>query len=364
MKVVFRVDASFQIGTGHVMRCLTLADALRDIGADCVFISCDYDGNLNEYIRQRHYKVIELFTRDVGGLGYEYGDLDHSSWLVWSQEEDAERSLVIINELSCDILIVDHYALDYRWEQTLRSGCDKVFVIDDLADRIHDCVMLLDQNWFEDHLSERYKDLVPRDTELLLGPKYALLKPEYSCLHEIMPKRDGSVRRLLIFMGGADPGDETSKVVSSLTTLGLENLLIDVILGVNHPNPFNVIQLASRHKNILVHNQQSTLAGWMMRADLMISGGGATSWERMCLGLPAIVISIAVNQTKTNQALMKSGYIDFLGEYKKVSSEMIFNAVQRCIADPNRLKCMSQKAMRLVDGLGAVLVANKLLNLR
>jgi UDP-2,4-diacetamido-2,4,6-trideoxy-beta-L-altropyranose hydrolase len=345
------------------MRCLTLADTLIQTGAECIFLCCSHLGNINDLIRLRGYKVMELACGALEKPARGKGDLAHSSWLKCDQEEDATESLAIINATGCDVVVVDHYALDYRWEKRVHSSCEKIVVVDDLADRSHHCDLLLDQNWFGDEHHLRYGGLVPEGCELLLGPKYALLKPEYATLGDIMPDRDGKIRRLLIFMGGSDPCDETSKVVSSLDLPELKDVLVDVILGVNHPDPLKVLRVACRSSNIAIHRQQNTLAGWMFRADLMIGGGGTTTWERMCLGLPGVVISIADNQTETNRALQSSGYVEFLGDSARVTSNMIAGAIRNCIVNPDRIKDMSVRGMALVDGRGAMLVADKIVEL-
>ncbi len=364
VRVAFRVDASLEIGIGHVVRCLALADALRELGVDCIFLSCSHVGNINSQVRLRQYEVFDLIRGAVKWPGHVRGDLAHSSWLKCPQEMDAQECLGIIKSKRCDVVVVDHYAIDYRWEEDVRQICKKIVVIDDLADRIHHCDMLLDQNWFEGDLRIRYRELVPKECELYLGPKYALLKDEYAILANIMPVRDGKIRRLLVFMGGSDPHDETTKVLGSLDIPELKEVLVDVILGVNHPDPLNVIRLAASRTNICVHQHQRTLAGWMLRADLMISGGGSTTWERMCLGLPSVVISIADNQTKTNRALHTFGYVEFLGESDQVTSSMIAGAIRHCISNPERIKNMSVKGMEMVDGRGAVSVSERIVELR
>lgn len=175
-----------------------------------------------------------------------------------------------------------------------------------------------------------------------------------------MPPRDGEVRRLLVFLGGSDPTNETGKVLDALAQPDLAYLLVDVVIGVNHPDPEDVTRRAAHIKGC-IHSGLPSLAGLMARADLMISAGGSTSWERMCLGLPAIVISIADNQTGTNVAMHEAGYVDFLGA--RVNSEMITHAVRHSLQEPERLKMMSQKSKALVSGTGTDLVCDFVLKL-
>jgi UDP-2,4-diacetamido-2,4,6-trideoxy-beta-L-altropyranose hydrolase len=356
LKIIFRVDASIEIGTGHVMRCLTLANALREKGAECSFVCREHVGNLVQKIRSQGFDAIVLSstkTRKTVESQSDESPVSHARWLGTGWFADAEQTAAVIGATIYDWLIIDHYAIDYRWEAVIRPCVRRIMVIDDLADRRHDCDLLHDQNWFGDGAASRYRGLIPTECTVLLGPAYALLRPEYAMLRALMPPRDGEVRRLLVFLGGSDPTNETGKVMDALAQPDLAHLLVDVVIGVNHPDPEDVARKAAASPGIYVHSGRPSLAGWMARADLMISAGGSTSWERMCLGLPAIVISIADNQTETNIAMQAVGYIDFLGEYARVNSDMIAQAVRHCLQDPERLKMMSRQSQALVHGTGA-----------
>ena len=338
------------------MRCLTLADALRAKGAQCQFICRPHQGNLISTIRTRGYDVSELPPMALGGsLSSEMHmfQLAHAPWLGCDWTQDSEQTLAAVRTIKPDLLVIDHYAIDSRWEEVLRPHVRKLMVIDDLADRRHLCDFLLDQNWFGDDMSRRYQCMVSDHCVSMLGPGYALLKPEYTTLRNLMPPRDGEVRRVLVFMGGSDPTNETGKVIDALAQPGLEHLVVDVVLGVNHPDPRGIASKAEARLATNLHSGLSSLAGWMARADVMISAGGSTSWERMCLGLPAIVISIAENQTATSKAMMEAGYIDFLGDRSDVEVQMIAAAVRRCLADSSRLRRMSRTSQDLVSGSGA-----------
>jgi UDP-2,4-diacetamido-2,4,6-trideoxy-beta-L-altropyranose hydrolase len=360
MNIAFRTDASLKIGSGHVMRCLTLADALKTIGASCRFICREHPGHLLDLIRQRGFEAIGLPSTILDGSkdGAVADDtkLAHAAWLGSDWRNDAVQTLSSLHGELTDWLVVDHYAIDSCWEGALRPACRKLMVIDDLADRAHDCDLLLDQNWFGDETEKRYSNWVTEDCRCLLGPEYALLKPEYDQLRVLMPPRDGIVRRVLVFLGGSDPTNQTKKVLDALMTGGLEHLAVDVVVGVNHPDPEGIsLQVAARPATVLLQDLPS-LAGLMARADLMIGAGGSTTWERMCLGLPTIVISIADNQTATNVALMKAGYIEFVGYMDDVSGETIADAVERCLTNPKILQKQSALGQSLVPGAGTALV--------
>ena len=307
-------------------------------------------------IRQRGFEVTALPAGIKGFQRRPSVDAPlptHADWLACDWLVDAEQALPTVEAMKPDMLVVDHYAIDFRWQNVLRSVVPSIMVIDDLADRRHECDFLLDQNWFGNDMARRYQGLIPDHCVTMLGPGYALLKPEYATLRAQTPPRDGEVRRILVFMGGSDPTNETAKVIEALMHPDLIHLLVDIVVGSNHPDPLGIASKAEVRYGTFVHGGLPSLAGLMMRADLMVGGGGATTWERMCLGLPAVVISIAANQTATNIAMQAAGYIDFLGESAQVRTEMITDAVRRCLLDPGRLSQMSRRCQDLVLGAGA-----------
>lgn len=361
MKVVFRTDASLQIGSGHVIRCLTLADALTSQGAECHFISRAHPGHLLDLTRKRGYTAHSLEMPEQLTQAPTNTTLAHASWLGCDWQTDAAQTGSILANLQADWLVVDHYALDLHWESALKSYSKKLMVIDDLADRAHLCDLLLDQNWFDEITPTRYHKLVPPHCLCYLGPAYALLKPEYAQLRASMPPRDGMVSRVLVFMGGSDPTNQTAQVLTVLIQPNFAHLLVDVVIGQNHPDAEGVAAEIADRPRFTLHQGLPTLAPLMAQADVMIGAGGSTTWERMCLGLPAIVISVAANQTTTNLALMNAGHIDFLGEIKDVKTAKIAEALQRCLDDPGALKTQSGLGQKMVTGDGASMICQQLL---
>ena len=177
--IVFRTDASLAIGTGHVMRCLTLADALRERGARSHFICRTHDGHLIEHIRAHGHQVSALpATASTSMTSNTDNSTAHAHWLGVDWASDALDTLTVLQGLRTDWLVVDHYALDARWEKKLRHGCQRLLVIDDLADRPHDCELLLDQNL--GRLASDYDRSVPVSCTVLAGPQHALLRPEFA----------------------------------------------------------------------------------------------------------------------------------------------------------------------------------------
>lgn len=361
MKIVFRVDASAKIGTGHVMRCLSLARQLRSLGHDCQFISKTHVGNLVQFISEAGFTVHPLVPNNDSWSKF-IDDADgHSHWLGGSLKNDAKQTNAILEKIRPNWLIVDHYALDYKWEKIISNNTRFLMVIDDLADRRHHCDILLDQNWFNTETTSRYNSLVSPSCKLLLGPKYAMISPEYQEKRKLMPKTTGDIRTVLVFLGGSDKHCVTSKVLQALNKPDLEDLRLNIVLGNCYPDPDFILAIADTSPNVKVYPTQPSLLNLMIRSDIMIGGGGMTTWERMCIGLPSIVVSIAENQKQTNKCLAKAGYINYLGDYSTVGKQDITSIILNLQKFPLKLMEQSRKMKALVRGDGISLVCDHLL---
>jgi UDP-2,4-diacetamido-2,4,6-trideoxy-beta-L-altropyranose hydrolase len=344
MNVVFRADASITIGTGHVMRCLTLADALRRRGAQCHFICRRDAGHLLDLIRLRGYAVQALACDENAEI-----DVD------W--RKDAAQTRMISDELHPDWLIVDHYRLGQEWEDEIRSSAQRVFVIDDLG-RPHRCDMLLDQN-FHNPMHGRYRELLSWDTQLLLGPDFALVRPEFAALRPLaLKRRDGSFSRLLISMGGSDPGNETSKVLGGLRVKWESRWTVDIVIGSGNPHAKSVEEACRRLPNAKLHVQTSKMAELMLAADCAINAGGSTTWERCCLGLPALVTVVSDDQAAIAESVAKAGAQILMGWDTDLTTDDYAQAIGALTSQ--QLCEMSAAAAEICDGLGADRVAARL----
>ena len=208
------------------MRCLTLADALKQCGARIRFISRELPVHLRNMLVTKGMELVSLEGNVVGSLPTD--ELVHAHWLGTSQAQDAEATIQALSDQTWDWLIVDHYALDARWESAMRQTTKKIMVIDDIADRKHDCDVLLDQNFYAD-MQTRYVDKVPAHCQLLLGPRYALLRDEFRKLHEQVQPRTGSVKRILVFFGGVDADNYTGLAIDALAGLSDNGLHVDAV---------------------------------------------------------------------------------------------------------------------------------------
>lgn len=369
MRVVFRADTSLEIGTGHVMRCLTLAEALKARGAECHFLCREHPGHLCDAIEARGFLVIRLpmvATESVGAPEHDASELAHAPWLGASWQQDAAACRPLLKQLSPDWLVVDHYALDARWEAAVLSDDrthpdhhpvtrpkTRLLVIDDLADRPHRADLLLDQNL--GRKAHDYDSLVPAHCRVLAGPRHALLRPEFAALREfsLARRRHGSLKRLLITLGGVDKDNATGRVLEALKACDLpEDLEITVVMGATAPWQDAVrTQAAELPWPTEVVVNVSDMGRRMAEADLAIGAAGSTSWERCCLGLPTLMLVLAENQRPIAQALAKAGAAICLGSPAELDGLLRHLAALQA---PGALQTMSNASARVTAGEGVM----------
>ncbi len=352
MRVVFRTDSSSAIGCGHVMRCLTLAHALRDRDASISFVCRDLPGHLNALIESSGYPV-EVLPPDYDPVI----TVDHPPGhavrpdIHWEYDARYTRE-ALADDDAIDWLVVDHYGLDERWQQAMRSCAMHIMVIDDLADRLHDCDLLLDQNYYED-LEFRYDRLVPDHCQRLLGPGYALLRPEFSEARETLRHRDGAINRILICMGGADPQNVTESAVEAIRMIHRPEITVDVVIGAANPHAERLKTVCRLMSNCTYRYRVENMAALMAAADLAIGAPGSSTWERCCLGLPTIFIASARNEVAIARAAEWIGIGSYLGLHYDVTPSKIANEIRTLLGNPLTLNAWSEQAMSLVDGTGA-----------
>lgn len=359
MNIVFRADASIQIGTGHIMRCLTLADALKARGARCHFISREHPGNLNALVLQRGHSLSHLPLASERHIAHDGGPA-HAGWLGSSWQTDASLTAAQLEVIQPDWLIVDHYALDHRWERRLAASCRQIMVIDDLADRQHDCDLLLDQSLgrqFQD-----YSGKVSTDCQWLLGPQFALLRPEFADLRAISldRRKDAETRNLLISMGGGDQFNATARVMHRLRSMLNDRWNLQVVMGANAPEVSEVQTLAlAMPCSTVVQVNVPHMADLMAEADIAIGAAGSTSWERCCLGLPTIMLILADNQLGIASQLRKIGAAALITSINEIEEQLPITLEQ--LSDKAQLRKMSSAAEGVTDGMGATRVASMLM---
>jgi UDP-2,4-diacetamido-2,4,6-trideoxy-beta-L-altropyranose hydrolase len=353
MQITFRVDASATIGTGHVMRCLTLADELSSRGAQCTFISRHLPAFLQELVESRQHTV-----RRIGdGIAPERIDeLAYAHFLGTSQSQDAKQTLAIPKELRSDWLIIDHYAIDRRWESQMRSNAKKILVIDDLADRDHDCDLLVDQNLYAD-MWTRYRHRLPSAAKVLLGIQYAILRPEFRNARKHATIRKGRAQRLFVFFGGMDSANYTLPVLQAIARLKIK-IEINAVIGAEHP-ALKEIQTLCQEQGYHCHVQTQRMAELLLQADIAIGAGGSTSWERGCLGLPTLAFIVAPNQ----EALTLQA--DHLGLLQAATSDIrdadaLSKEMQDFLDADEARERMSKACLDTIDAQGAQRIVDQM----
>ena len=326
---IFRADASSAIGTGHVIRSRTLARALTDRGWSTVLASRELPDALVETWPGGEAAIVRL---------PEAGPFEHEPALIAPRLD--QRAALVVG---------DRYGLATDWVDAVRraEAGAVVMAIDDLADRPLGADIVLNQNLGVGEGA--YAALVPRSTRVLLGPEFALVRPEFAALRDRGRVRDGRVERLLVFMSGADRWDVTSRATAALAALGRP---FDVVVGASyeHLDPLRRRLLSMTHASL--HVNTDAIAELMDGADLAVGAPSSASWERCALGLPTVLVTLADNQVSVGEELHRLGAGLGLGWHDTVAAADIEAAVAGLCADPTRVAGMARAAAAVTDGRG------------
>jgi UDP-2,4-diacetamido-2,4,6-trideoxy-beta-L-altropyranose hydrolase len=343
LQIAFRADSSLHVGYGHVMRCLSLADFLAARRARCAFLCRPAPGDLVDEIKRRGHTVIRMPST--------------SDEPTMSESDDARYTSKGLLERAVDWLVVDHYGLGIEWEQAVAPSARNLLVIDDIG-RDHDCSLLLDQN-FRNPMHERYRRTLP-EAKLIMGPKYALLRADFAaCRASALERRTGTLDRILVSMGGSDPSNATAKALIGLESAWQKRWQVDVVIGAGNPHRALIESICSQLPAASLYVQTANMAQLMTAADCAIGAGGSTTWERCCLGLPAIVSTLSSDQISIAAAVARAGAQSLVGRDQDVSVGDYSREV--AALSSARLLAMSASAAKICDGLGARRVAEQLL---
>ncbi len=357
MNVVFRCDSAPFIGAGHVLRCLSLALYLTSKGCTCMFICRIFESNLIQLIRKHGFSVHELpyFSSTI----IEYSD--RSSWLGSDCMTDASQTIDILKDIKCDYLVVDHYGIDFNWENLVTSYTKYLVVIDDLANRIHKCDALIDPNYYHD-MNSRYDKLVPPSTLLCLGPAYALVRPQFKFLRSRSLSRrekSSSLTNILVSLGGSDPDNLTQEILSSLPNAWSNSCNINVVIGSLYPHLSSLRRHLVDFSYIKLFRQTEKMHSLMYYADLAITAGGSITWEKFTLGLPSIAIPSDIYETDLSLELSKVG-----AQISLVPSVSNFRDIlcsQLNQLSPKNTRQMSRISASLCNGNGVAAVYDKII---
>ena len=360
MNIAFRVDSSIQIGIGHVIRCLSLADQIKNKASNILFVTSSLDGSIEQFISEKGYKVI-LLPSNYEKNSFQSNEFEEFDWL-----QDSKTTKEAIEDKKLDWLIIDHYGIDYRWHKIIAKSTKKIMVIDDLANRKLHCDVLLDQTY--GRMLEDYNQFVDKETEMLLGANYALLRPEFSNLR--IPalnkrKKIESISNVLISIGGMDYKNITQKVLDVfLLVEWKKNIEVNIVLNSQAPNRKSIKSflknIKSNHKFNLLINPDN-MADLMFEADLAVGSSGTSTWERCTMGLPTIAICVADNQKFISKKLHKDGVHIALSLSDDEEIPYLFSELCRVNEHPEHLKDLSNKSLKICQAKGAILVALKIL---
>jgi UDP-2,4-diacetamido-2,4,6-trideoxy-beta-L-altropyranose hydrolase len=355
-QIVYRADAGLGIGTGHVMRCLTLADALQAHDVTCVFVTRLNPGHIVPSIIAQGHEIVALPARSGVPYGPHPAPPSHAHWLGADWRDDARATRECLEKTGAAWLVMDHYALDRRWQEAAMPEGVRLLVIDDLADRPHLANMLLDQNAGRE--AADYGGLVPETCDLRIGPTYALLRPEFQQYRpQALARREALERpeTVLVTLGGIDQENATGAVLDVLADAPeAAHMKINVVMGAAAPHLDAVkAKAAAMTRPVNVAVNVSDMARRMMEADLCIGAAGATAWERCALGLPALQMVLAENQIPAARHMAEKGLAHSLPFPDALDFAM---AVRKGLAQLSQLetyRAMSKRAAALTDGAGS-----------
>jgi UDP-2,4-diacetamido-2,4,6-trideoxy-beta-L-altropyranose hydrolase len=361
---VIRADANKEIGIGHVMRCLALAEWLYAKNVSPLLLTKFSNELIVLKIKQFKGKVTYL-PDSLSQAGDSYL---HSKWLNGSEDDDATLcSAVIEQEIKIKgksplFILIDHYALAAPWEKKLAQYAN-ILVVDDLSDRPHECSWLVDQTFGKTEAD--YVSLVPQKTQLLIGPQYALIRKEFIdatvSLQRAFPKKKIKV---LLTLGGVDKNNDTSKLLSLFDYYKSINnkIVITVITSNSNPNLADLKATISHMNNTSLLVDANNMAELMAEHDICIGAAGSTSWERCVMSLPTLSIVLAENQQTISKNLAEVGAIIDLGLVEDITKEVFFEGVNSLINNKDLYDTISNKSKTLCDGFGCQRIIERVIN--
>ncbi len=355
MRVAFRCDASSEMGIGHLMRCLTLADELRRRGARNLFMIGPNSVNHRALIEAQGFESTILDTASKSAAKPQAGDPPMAPWLPWGWKADAEASKGILAGQKWDWIVADHYAIDHRWHEEMRAPGLRILAIDDTADRDMAVDVLLDHNASAE--PALYLPRLIKTAHLLLGPAYALMRPEIASFRKI-PSSCQLVRRIIVTFGGAASPALYRSVAQALSTLPLRPLEI-ALIGISDAEIRTEIGSMSDGALAisacgLVNDMPSRYAA----ADLCIGAAGVSALERAFIGIPSLTYVTAANQQLAIAALARAGAVVDMGDIKNFSRTGLVDRIVGLTYTPNSLANLAENGQRLVPGGGPERVAD------
>ena len=333
-RIVLRADATLEIGSGHVVRSLTLGRELARRGW-AVSLACrPLPPGLARSVAASGVDVIDL----PGDLAFD--------------DEPAFLGRRLVGPV--DATVVDHYAIGASWQRAAVGWAGVLLAIDDLADRYQAVDLVLNPNLGAS--DARYAGLVPPGSKVLVGPKFALVDPSFA---EARPSSASVERpeRILVFLSGTDPHDVTGLAARAASTLGWP---VDVVVGAAYPHLDRLRAWAAEAPRVSIHVDTWEMARLMAGAGIAVGAAGTASWERCAVGLAAVLVNLAENQVENARLLAAAGAAVDLGDWTSVTEDDVAGALTALANDPGRLRAMSNAAAGICDGRGVARVADAL----
>ncbi|MDN5249892.1 UDP-2,4-diacetamido-2,4,6-trideoxy-beta-L-altropyranose hydrolase [Betaproteobacteria bacterium LSUCC0117] len=352
MIVLLRAAASEKVGNGHLIRCINLAIQLRKLQVSCKFLCYNQETQVKKTLRKSQLEYITLDGEETSFSEAEKNPNGEFKFYDSQAIADFERH---VEKIKPDLLIIDDYNIDITYESIFRPHVGRLMVIDDLANRKHDCDILLDQNLFREQY-ERYQNLIPSHCITLYGPLFALLAEEYSTSRKSAVIRSGAPKNILICFGGHDPYNLSEKILRGLLSISTECLNIHLAISSSNKNISSINAATEGAENVRIHFDLPSLQGLISTADLAFGATGITTWERCCLGLPSAIITFADNHVELAETLHELGFVFLIGHYPSVDDAYLRDRLEYLLHKLDIRTC-SEKCFGLVDGLGAETVA-------
>lgn len=367
MKIFIRADANKIIGSGHIMRCLTLANAIIKYAS-----GNDFDRpNISFVCRHISYSLKELISHygfDIFLLPQTEDEVEsdagfYGKWLGTSQACDANACISLM--YGADFIINDHYALNSIWERAVREKTgSRIISIDDL-NREHDSDILVDTTFGKTRAD--YEEKISDSTLALIGSRFALLRPEFAQRRlknlkrlDALFERNAPVKNLLLSPGGMDKDNASSQILDILNQCHLVPT-VHILLGADAPHLEQVKERASQMKfRTIVHAGISDVASLLSSMDLCVGASGSSTWERCCLGLPTINFTIAANQNFIAKSLSDVGAVQDGGSSCSFSSQNMSRSIDALLNSNEDRHALSLAAREVCDGLGATRVVRKI----
>jgi UDP-2,4-diacetamido-2,4,6-trideoxy-beta-L-altropyranose hydrolase len=335
MNLLFRTDASVAIGTGHAMRCLALAQAWQDAGAQAVFALAESTASIDERLRSETFEVLPVSCVD-------------------GTREDANQTIALAQAQRAEWIVVDGYQFDAEYQRALNDAGLKILFLDDYGHATHySADLVLNQNVCANEALYADRESY---TQLLLGPRYCLLRREFAVWHDWKREVSPACHRLLIMMGGSDPENLTARVITAIERAkheGPDALDVTVVVGGSNPHSSGLQSLAARsQQKISVRRDVSNMGELMAAADIAVSAAGSTCWELCLLALPALLIDVAPNQTALAEDLDRKRCAVHIGN-QTVSAQEIAHQLERLLGSHQLRRSLSERSRELVDGNGS-----------